>query len=85
MRLGDDIDDYCSRCKRPTDHAVVSMDAETVQRVRCRTCAFEHKYRGNKSGKKEMTTEQAFQKVLQSVTGQMGTAEAPKKKGRKGS
>ena len=82
MRLGDNIDDYCSRCKRGTDHAVVSMDAETVQRVRCRTCGFEHKYRGNKSGKKEMTTEQAFQKVLQSVTGQMEAA--PKKKGRKG-
>jgi ribosomal protein L44E len=82
MRLGDDIDDYCSRCKRSTDHGVVSMDGESVQRVRCRTCSFEHKYRGNKSGKKEMTAEEAFQKVLQSVTGQMGepTKKAPKKK-----
>jgi len=84
MRLGDYIDDYCSRCKRSTDHAVVSMDAETVQRVRCRTCGFEHKYRGNKSGKKELTPQEAFQKVLQSVTGQVGTAGASKKKGGKG-
>lgn len=38
MRLGDYIDDYCSRCKRSTDHAVVSMEGEAVQRVRCRTC-----------------------------------------------
>ena len=72
MRLGDNIDDYCSRCKRSTDHAIVSMAADDVQRVRCRTCAFEHKYRGNKSGKKEMTAQEAFDKVLQSVTGQMG-------------
>ena len=80
MRLGDYIDDYCSRCQRGTDHAVVSMEAEAAQRVRCRTCGFEHKYRGNKSGKKQMTTEEAFQKVLQSVTGQMGGTGAPKKK-----
>ena len=86
MRLGDYIDDYCSRCKRGTDHAVVSMEGEAVQRVRCRTCAFEHKYHQNKSGKKEMTAEEAFQKVLQSVTGQMdGTSGGSrKKKGPKG-
>ena len=80
MRLGDEIDDYCFRCKRGTDHAVVSMDGEAVQRVRCRTCGFEHKYRGNKSGKKELTAEQAFQKVLQSVTGQMGEQTSALKK-----
>jgi hypothetical protein len=25
MRLGDDIDDHCSRCKRTTDRPIVSM------------------------------------------------------------
>ena len=82
MRLGDYIDDHCSRCKRTTDHAVVSMAEEEVQRVRCRTCDFEHKYRHNKTGTKEMTAQEAFQKVLASVTGQMSGAaqEAPKKK-----
>ncbi|HUI84858.1 MAG TPA: hypothetical protein VL240_11570 [Candidatus Binatia bacterium] len=82
MRLGDDIDDYCSRCKRGTDHAVVSIEGEEVRMVRCRTCAFEHKYRHNRSGKKELTAEEAFQKVLASVSGQMGEGktEAPGKK-----
>ena len=80
MRLGDYIDDYCSRCQRGTDHAIVSMEGEAVQRVRCRTCEFEHKYRGNKSGKKDMTPQDAFEKVLQSVTGQMG---GPKTAGNK--
>ena len=52
--------------------------------MRCRTCSFEHKYRHNQSGKKEMTAEEAFQKILQSVTGQMGgkIEGSPKKKGR---
>jgi uncharacterized Zn finger protein len=84
MQLGDDIDDYCSRCKRGTDHAVVSMETDEARMVRCRTCGFEHKYRHNKSGRKEMTAEEAFKKVMASVAGQMeGTAEAPKKRTRK--
>jgi hypothetical protein len=72
MRLGDYIDDHCSRCKRSTDHAVVAMAGEEVLKVVCRTCSFEHKYRHNKSSKKEMTAAEAFQKVLGSVTSQMG-------------
>ncbi len=82
MRLGDYIDDHCSRCKRTTDHSVVAMAGEEVVKVLCRTCNSEHKYRHNSTGKKEMTKEEAFQKVLASVTGQLGgtTPEAPKRK-----
>lgn len=69
MRLGDDIDDYCSRCKLSTDHSVVSMMSEEVLKTRCRTCNSEHKYRQNKSRTKEMTAKEAFDKVLASVTG----------------
>jgi hypothetical protein len=81
LRLGDTIDDHCSRCKRTTDHAIVAMAGDDVVKVVCRTCNSGHKYRHNKTGKKEMTAEQAFQKVLSSVTGQMGksSAEAAKK------
>lgn len=68
-RLGDDIDDYCSRCKFSSDHAVVSMVGDEVKKVRCRTCDTEHNYRHNK-GSKEMTAQEAFAKVLASVTGQ---------------
>lgn len=79
-RLGDDIDDYCSRCQRTTDHSVVVMAGEEVQRVRCRTCNFEHKYRKNKGGRKEMSAQEAFQKVLASVSGQLPESGASKKK-----
>ena len=37
MRLGDIIDDYCSRCHRLTDHSVVAMLGEEVRKTRCRT------------------------------------------------
>ena len=56
MRLGDVIDDDCSRCKRTTDHAIVAMAGSEVVVV-CRTCNSEHKYRHNKTGKKEMWAE----------------------------
>jgi recombinational DNA repair protein (RecF pathway) len=69
MRLGDDIDDHCSRCKRTTDHSVVSMMGEEVLRTRCRTCSSEHKFRQNKGRSKEMTAKEAFDHVLASVTG----------------
>ena len=76
MRLGDMVDDHCSHCKRTTDHAIVAMTDNDVMKVVCRTCKAEHKYRHNKTGKNEMTTEQAFQKVLASATWQIGEPSA---------
>ncbi|HEY7405962.1 MAG TPA: hypothetical protein VIB39_20720 [Candidatus Angelobacter sp.] len=80
MRLGDDIDDHCSSCKRTTDHSVVSMMGDEVLRTRCRTCNSEHKYRHNKSRTKEMTAKEAFDKVLATVTGQAEEKKPAKKK-----
>ncbi|MGZ4829956.1 MAG: hypothetical protein ACXV5R_15125 [Candidatus Angelobacter sp.] len=80
MRLGDDIDDHCSRCKRTTDHSVVSMMGEDVLKTRCRTCSSEHKFRQNKGRKKEMTAKEAFDHVLASVTGQLEETKPGKKK-----
>ena len=37
-RLGDDIDDFCVRCKRIMNHAVVSVMNGEPAKVRCRTC-----------------------------------------------
>ncbi len=81
MRLGDDIDDHCSSCKRTTDHSIVSMMGEEVLRTRCRTCNSEHKYRHNKSRSKEMTAKEAFDKVLATVTG--AQQEKPASSGKK--
>lgn len=86
MRLGDDIDDYCSRCKRGTDHSIVSMMGEEVLKTRCRTCSSEHAYRHNKGGRKEMTAKEAYQKLIASMPGGQSSAEAgdsPQKKKKK--
>lgn len=81
MRLGDYIDDHCSRCKRTTDHSIVAMAGEEILKTRCRTCESEHKYRHNKSRSKEMTAKEAFDKVLASVTG--AQPQEPEKPSRK--
>ena len=44
MRLGDDIDDFCVKCKRITNHAIVSFLDDKPAKVRCRTCYNEHDY-----------------------------------------
>ena len=45
IRLGDDLDDYCVRCKRIMNHAVVSVISAAPAKVRCRTCHSDHDYR----------------------------------------
>lgn len=81
-RIGDYIDDHCSRCKRTTDHSIVALVGEEPAKVICRTCNHEHKYRG-KRGVKEMTKEEAFNKVLASVSAQLGGASSPTPKPKK--
>lgn len=71
MRLGDDVDDYCSRCKLSTTHSVVSLVGEDVKKVRCRTCGYEHNYRKNRGGRAPMTKQEAFEKVLAKVMGKV--------------
>ncbi|HEY3930631.1 MAG TPA: hypothetical protein VGL89_19825 [Candidatus Koribacter sp.] len=80
-RLGDTIDDNCSRCKRTMDHSIQALAGDEPVKVVCRTCSFEHKYRGNKTGKKEPTKEEAFNKLLAQARGQLGMEqEKPKRK-----
>jgi hypothetical protein len=44
-RLGDDIDDFCVKCKRVMNHAVVSLLNDGPAKVRCRTCHSDHDFR----------------------------------------
>lgn len=45
LRLGDVIDDYCVKCRRLTNHSVVSVVEGAAAKVRCRTCYHDHDYR----------------------------------------
>jgi len=45
MRLGDVIDDHCVKCRRITNHSIVSLINGEAAKVRCRTCYHDHDYR----------------------------------------
>ena len=45
LRLGDEIDDYCPRCKLLLNHAVASLVEGNVVKVVCQTCHSEHPYK----------------------------------------
>ena len=45
LRLGDEIDDYCVKCRRLTNHAIVSLVDGSAAKVRCRSCYGDHDYR----------------------------------------
>jgi hypothetical protein len=45
FRLGDVIDDFCVKCRRLTNHSIVSLVDGNAAKVRCRTCYHDHDYR----------------------------------------
>ena len=47
-RLGDVVDDYCSRCRLIMNHGVVGLVGSEIKRVRCNTCLNDHAYRHGK-------------------------------------
>lgn len=44
QRLGDIIDDHCVKCRRLTNHSIVSLVDNQAAKVRCRTCYHDHDY-----------------------------------------
>ena len=70
-RLGDVIDDYCSRCRMISNNAIEAMVGETVAKVRCRTCNFSHDYKHGRMPEKakprKTSQKAAFDAVLASV------------------
>ncbi len=69
IRLGDIIDDYCVKCKRIMNHAVVSMVNAEPAKVRCRTCHNDHDYRHEQAPPPKVDARKAalFNQVLAKV------------------
>jgi hypothetical protein len=69
VRLGDDVDDYCIRCKRIMNHAVVSVVNAEPAKVRCRTCHSDHDYRREQPPPPKVDQRKAalFNEVLKKV------------------
>ena len=66
IQLGDDLDDYCIKCKRLTNHAVVSIVGDKAAKVRCRSCYSDHDFRNQEipPSKKDLKKAALFNEVL---------------------
>ena len=69
MRLGDVIDDFCVKCRRLTNHSIVSLLNGSAAKVRCRTCYSDHDYRNEQAppSKKDLKKAALFNAVLSGV------------------
>ncbi len=79
FRLGDIIDDHCIKCRRVTNHAIVSLVNAEPAKVRCRTCYHDHDYRHEQAppSKKDLKKAELFKEVLAAAApGATATAEA---------
>ncbi len=76
--LGDIIDDYCVRCKRIMNHAIVSIVNGEPAKVRCRTCHSDHDYRHEQAPPPKVDPRKAalFNEVLKKVNPDGGEEDA---------
>jgi hypothetical protein len=70
LRLGDVVDDYCSRCRLLSNHAIAAIVDDAIKQTRCSTCDFEHPYKDGKlpvrRAKKDATSA-LYKQVLDNV------------------
>ena len=78
LRLGDVIDDHCIKCRRVTNHSIVSIVNGAAAKVRCRTCYHDHDYRHEQAppSKKDLKKAELFKEVLSTVNPEEVAAEA---------
>jgi hypothetical protein len=70
LRLGDELDDYCIKCRRLTNHLIVSLVDSKAAKVRCRSCYADHDYRNEQAppSKKELAKQkELYNAVLAGV------------------
>lgn len=47
LKVGGDIDAWCTRCKLVLGHTILAMVGSRAARVRCNTCQGEHNYKAS--------------------------------------
>ena len=78
-RPGDVVDDYCPRERRITDHAIVAMIDDAIQKTRCGSCDAEHDYKEGKVPAPRRKTQPPglFNQVLDNAIGPTPPPAAP--------
>ena len=53
IKVGDEVESKCTKCKKVTFHTVESMDGDEILKVICKVCGSKHKYRPPKKEKEK--------------------------------
>jgi hypothetical protein len=69
VRLGDDLDDFCVKCKRIMNHLVVSLLNDEPAKVRCRTCHGDHDFRHEQAPPPKTDARKLAQQALGKTVG----------------
>src|SRR5271169_1792982 len=79
LRLGDIIDDFCVKCRRLTNHSIVSLLEGAAAKVRCRTCYSDHDYRKEQAppSKKELLRQKELYNAVLAGMAPAGAADPP--------
>jgi hypothetical protein len=78
-RPGDVLDDYCPRERRITNHAIVAMVEDEIQRTRCAVCEAEHEFKNAKvpAQRRKASTAALFTQVLDTMENPTGRLATP--------
>jgi hypothetical protein len=75
QRLGDVIDDHCIKCRRVTNHSIVSLVDGNAAKVRCRTCYHDHDYRHEQAPPSKKELKRAEAEALALAAGSQAASE----------
>ncbi len=78
-RPGDVLDDYCPRERRITDHAIVAMVDQDIQRTRCVVCEAEHEFKNARvpAPRRKSSTAALYSQVLDTMEAPPGRIAPP--------
>ncbi|GAK54851.1 hypothetical protein U27_01682 [Candidatus Vecturithrix granuli] len=63
LSAGDEVDSYCTTCKLVLAHQIVALVDETPDKVICKTCGKQHKYRPNPPKSLRAKTEKTASRI----------------------
>ena len=59
LRVGDNVDDYCPRERRITNHVIVALVGSAIRQTRCAACETEHVFKAGQQPKPRKKDEPA--------------------------
>lgn len=78
LRVGQDIDAWCTKCRLDSTHVIVAMGPDGVKpkRVECTSCNGQHNYRPPKTAKPQRSGAGTSERVIAAAAAQKAMAEA---------